>query len=116
MSVFSKSGFVVAAIALAMTAGAGGADAHKVRHKKKTVSSSPVCVATVEGRASSTGILGLGTARAQDAAIEDWIIKTNAIYGNRYSNYRKAQVVRWDCKKNAIVLAKCVVTAKPCRK
>lgn len=116
MSLRAKSLLAIGAAAVAMTAGVTDASARKVRHAKKSASPSPVCVGTVEGQASSTGILGLGTARAQDAAIEDWIIRTNAAYGERYSNYSKAQVVRWDCKKNALVLAKCVVTAKPCRK
>lgn len=116
MSYVLKFGGAITAVALVMTAGATGASAHKSRYHKKTVSSSPVCVGTIEGKASSTGILGLGTARAQEAAIDDWIVRANAVYGDRYSNYRKAQVVRWDCKKNALVLAKCVVTAKPCRK
>ena len=32
-----------------------------------------------------------------------------------YANFNKARSVRLDCKKGAILKAKCVVTAMPCR-
>ncbi len=106
----SKIGLTVAAVMIALVAGAGDADA-----KKKKKYSAPRCVATVEGAASSTGILGMGTAKARVDAQSNWQAAAASIHGARYSNFYNAQGVRWDCKKGAILLAKCVVTAKPCR-
>ncbi len=105
----SKVGLAVAAIAFALVAGIGDADAKK---KKRTA---PRCVATVEGAATGTGILGLGTAKAREAARANWQATAASVHGTRYSNLNSARSVRWDCKKGAILLAKCVVTAKPCR-
>lgn len=78
-------------------------------------SAAPVCRPAISGQASSTGILGLGTQLAREAAIADFENRASSAYGYRYGNYRRARYVRWDCKKNAILLAKCVVTARPCR-
>lgn len=98
-------------VALAMTAvalaAANPADARKWR-------STGECYGTVEGLASSTGILGLGTARARDAARSDWETKVANQYGPAFANLDRARRVQWDCKKNALVLAKCVVVADPC--
>ena len=106
----SKFGVVLAAVAVALVAGIGDADA-----KKKKKPAPPRCVATLEGVATGTGILGLGTAMARDAAKADWEAKASSKYGAKYGSYSKARSVNWDCKKGAILLAKCVVTAKPCR-
>ncbi len=107
----SKFGVVLAAVAVALVAGIGDADAKK----KKRKPAPPRCVATLEGSATSTGILGQGSAMARVAAKADWEAKASSIYGAKYGNYSKARSVKWDCKKGAILLAKCVVTAKPCR-
>ena len=105
----SKVGLTVAAIMIALVAGTGDADAKKKKY------SAPRCVATVEGAASSTGILGMGTAKARVDARGNWQATAASVHGSRYANFNNAQGVRWDCKKGAILLAKCVVTAKPCR-
>ena len=114
MNTLSKFGLPFAAVAVLLATGVDVADAKKLR--KKVIKSAPVCMATLEGRASSTGILGLGTAKARVAAVDDWSTRAAAAHGDRYASFSKARAVRWDCKKHAILLAKCVVTAKPCRK
>ena len=92
------------------------ADAHPHRQYKKKRSWQPIaqCQGPIEGLASSTGILGMGTARAQEAARYDWETKASNAYGPSYGNLSMARNVRWDCKKNALVLAKCVIVADPC--
>lgn len=75
----------------------------------------PRCRAPVEGFATATGILGAGSAKAQVEARRDWRATVTRLYGPRYANFRNAQNRQWDCKKGAILLAKCVVVARPCR-
>jgi hypothetical protein len=72
------------------------------------------CHSRMEGVATSKGILGLGTANARLAARHNWENLVTKRYGTAYSNLDRASDIRWDCKKGAILLAKCVVTAKPC--
>ncbi len=73
------------------------------------------CVGTVEGIGRGTGAFGRGTERARYAAARDWERNAYSQYGRSYSNLNRADDVQWDCKKNALLLAKCVVTANPCR-
>lgn len=72
------------------------------------------CKDAVEGSATSTGILGLGSAKARVAAQSNWEINVEDKYGPGYANFGAARDVQWDCKKGAVLLAKCVVVAKPC--
>ena len=76
----------------------------------------PVCHGRVEGRAAGQGLFGLGTANARSAAVSNWAEKVNNRWGIYYANFDNARGVRWDCKKGAILQAKCVVTALPCRR
>jgi hypothetical protein len=78
-------------------------------------SAAPRCRAAVEGAATATGILGAGSAKARIEARENWKSTVAGLYGRRYADFWNAQGVQWDCKKGAILLAKCVVVAKPCR-
>lgn len=73
------------------------------------------CEDPVEGAATSRGILGQGTARARRAARSNWEINVEDKYGPAYANFSYARNVQWDCKRGAVILAKCVVVAKPCR-
>lgn len=73
------------------------------------------CQPAVEGAATSRGILGAGTARARDAAQSNWEINVEDQYGPAYANFDYARNVQWDCKRGAVILAKCVVVARPCR-
>jgi hypothetical protein len=75
----------------------------------------PRCRAPVEGFATATGILGAGSAKARVEAHHNWQAAVANLYGRRYADFWNAQNVEWDCKKGAILLAKCVVVAKPCR-
>jgi hypothetical protein len=75
----------------------------------------PRCRAPVEGYATATGILGAGSAKARIEARQNWKATVARLYGPRYSDFRNAQNRQWDCKKGAILLAKCVVVASPCR-
>ncbi|RUP07748.1 hypothetical protein [Hyphomicrobium sp.] len=75
----------------------------------------PRCRAPVEGVATATGILGAGSEKARIQARENWRRTVRSLYGPRYSDFWNAQGKQWDCKKGAILLAKCVVVAKPCR-
>ena len=72
------------------------------------------CQDAVEGAATSQGILGLGSARAREAAQSNWEINVEDKYGPEFADFRNARAVQWDCKKGAVLLAKCVVVAKPC--
>ena len=75
----------------------------------------PRCRAPVEGFATATGILGAGTAKARVEARQNWKATVANLYGRHYADFWNAQSVQWDCKKGAILLAKCVVVARPCR-
>jgi hypothetical protein len=81
----------------------------------RAAEAAPRCYAAVEGIATSTGLFGAGSAKARAKARGNWQGAAHRLYGRRYVNFRMAQDVRWDCKKGAILLAKCVVVAKPCR-
>lgn len=72
------------------------------------------CKDPVEGAATSQGILGLGSARAREAAKSNWEINVEDKYGPEFANFNYASRVQWDCKRGAVLLAKCVVVAKPC--
>lgn len=95
----------LAASAAAIASGFGATDA----------SALPRCRPPVEGTASATGILGAGTEKAQIEARENWKYTVARLYGRRYADFYNAQNKQWDCKKGAILLAKCVVVARPCR-
>lgn len=75
----------------------------------------PRCRGPIEGAATATGILGAGSAKARVEARRDWEYKAANLYGPRYANFWTARDKQYDCKKGAILLAKCVVVASPCR-
>ncbi len=75
----------------------------------------PRCRPPVEGAASSTGILGTGTEKARIEARENWKYTVSRLYGPRFADFYNAQNKQWSCAKGAILLAKCVVVARPCR-
>jgi hypothetical protein len=106
MFVMSTKARIVAVFAAAvLVAGLSVKDAEAV----------PRCYSAVEGIATSTGLLGAGSAKARAKARGNWQVAARRLHGHRYANFGMAQDVRWDCKKGAILLAKCVVVAKPCR-
>lgn len=108
----SKFGLAIAAAVIALTAGVTDASAHKrKRHHEHATSK---CYPVMEGRATGQGLFGKGTAEAKSAARFDWESKATDKYGFEYGNFDKAQNPHWDCKKGAILKAKCVVTARPC--
>lgn len=72
------------------------------------------CRAPLEGAATGKGILGLGSERAREAARDNWEASAEDRYGRAFANLDRAINVQWDCKKGAVVTAKCVVTARPC--
>lgn len=92
----------------------GTADAHK-RKYKHSHSKAPYCHARMEGRATGQGLFGAGSAQARTFAVAEWESKVQDRWGPNYASFSKARGVTWDCKKNAILKAKCVVTAMPCR-
>ena len=104
-----KFGLAAVATAAALVAGIATADAHRERWD-------PIgaCQPAIEGVATSTGILGLGSAKARVAAQSNWEFAAEEKYGPNFANFGNARRVQWDCKKGAILLAKCVVTARPC--
>ena len=97
--------FAVVLVASTAVAGLGSVDANALAR----------CRAPVEGAATATGILGAGSAKARVEARERWKATVAHLYGRRYANFWNAQNKQWDCKKGAILLAKCVVVATPCR-
>ena len=75
----------------------------------------PVCQPPMEADATGTGILGLGSAKARLSARQNFEAMAANKYGPQYAHFSRARGVKWDCKKGAILLAKCVVVARPCR-
>ena len=110
----SFKGFSAAMLvgALTLAGFAAEANAHKRAYRH---SHGAYCQARVEGRATGQGLFGAGTAQAREFAVADWQSKVADRWGARYANFSNARGVRWDCKKNAILKAKCVVVAMPCR-
>ena len=106
-----KVSTLAAAAAIALTAGMADADAHR---RKAQHSHGGKCYPAMEGRATGQGLFGKGTAQARAAARYDWESKASARYGDAYGNFDKASGRSWDCKKGAILKAKCVVVARPC--
>lgn len=72
------------------------------------------CYPPVEGSGTGHGVFGRGSARARSEARADWEDRASSKYGRAYGRLHYAQDVQWDCKKGAVLTAKCVVTAKPC--
>ena len=123
MPIFARVITVVALAAVGFVTGLPAVDAHPHRAKhshhhhyvhKKKVHKGVGCQARLEGRATGQGLFGAGSAAARTAAQADWESKAATKYGERFSSLAKASLVRWDCSKNAILKAKCVVTARPC--
>lgn len=108
MRMFSKFEIGCAASVMMLLAGVATADAR--RHWNPV----GACKDPVEGAATSTGILGLGSAKARVAAQSNWEMNVEEKYGPGFANFGYARDVQWDCKKGAVLLAKCVVVAKPC--
>ena len=75
----------------------------------------PYCNSRMEGQGTGQGLFGVGSQNARAAAIADWQDRVANRWGPRYANFYKARSVRIDCKKGAILKAKCVITAMPCR-
>ncbi len=100
--------------AFSVVAVAATADAHK-RGYRHSHSRDASCHGSVEGRATGQGLFGMGTANARSAAVSNWAEKVNARWGIYYANFDNARGVRWNCKKGAILQARCVVVAMPCR-
>lgn len=74
-----------------------------------------VCKGMLRGTATGQGLFGKGTAEARRAARYEWESRATILYGDAYGNFGKARRVSWDCKKGAILMAKCTVIARPCR-
>ena len=109
MRTLSKFEIALAAGGIALVAGLGAAEA-----RRKYWDPIGSCQPAIEGAATSTGILGLGSAKARVAAQSNWEFAAEEKYGPNFANFGNARRVQWDCKKGAILLAKCVVTAQPC--
>jgi hypothetical protein len=97
--------FAAVLVAVSAAAGMNSTDANAL----------PRCRAPVEGVATATGIFGAGSEKARFAAREHWKDTVANLYGPRYASFQNAEDMQWDCKKGAILLAKCVVVARPCR-
>lgn len=72
------------------------------------------CRARTDGFATGQGLFGMGTAYARSRAVENWAEKVQARWGIHYANFNNAVGVRWSCKPNAILQARCSVSARPC--
>jgi hypothetical protein len=80
-----------------------------------SAAAAPFCYSRMEGQGTGQGLFGAGSQNARAAAIADWENRVADRWGPRYANFDRARSVRLDCKKGAILKAKCVVTAMPCR-
>ena len=96
------------ALALLVLAVTGTSDANARRPQV-------VCKPRIDAIGTGQGLFGEGTENARAAAITNFESKAASRFGYRYGTFAKARGVRWDCKKNAILQAKCVITASPCR-
>lgn len=103
----SGIGLVAMAIALAASLTPTPVDAQRWR-------SIASCEDPVEGVATGQGIFGRGTIRARAAARADWEDQVARQYGPSFARFRYARDVQWDCKRGAVIRAKCVVVARPC--
>ncbi len=74
-----------------------------------------VCRARMSGEGTGMGVAGQGTTNARVAALSNWARNVETKHGKRFADSAKAQSVRYDCRQGAILEAKCVVTAVPCR-
>jgi hypothetical protein len=77
--------------------------------------SAAVCRGRMAGEGTGTGLLGQGTSKARQNALDNWASSVAAKHGQRFANTAKARSVKYDCKQGAILQAKCAVTAIPCR-
>jgi hypothetical protein len=96
----------LAAAAVALVAGLTAATPDAAAH---------TCKPLMRGSAAGQGLFGKGTAEARRLARYDWESRASIAYGDAYGNFGKARRVGWDCKKGAILKAKCTVIAQPCR-
>lgn len=108
MMISSKAVTRAAAAALLLAIGAGTASAAK---KWREIEG---CYPAVEGSATATGVFGQGSAKARVSARLDWERNAANKYGPEFASLGLARKVQWDCKKGAVLRAKCVVTAQPC--
>jgi hypothetical protein len=104
----TKAMTLAAAAAVAIAAGTGAALAAKKWRETDG------CFPAVEGSATATGIFGQGSAKARVAARINWEKAAADTYGPEYASLGLARRVQWDCKRGAVLRAKCVVTAEPC--
>ncbi len=72
------------------------------------------CRQRTDGFATGQGLFGMGTAYARSRAVEQWAEKVQARWGINYANFNNAVGVQWNCKPNAILQARCSVSARPC--
>lgn len=72
------------------------------------------CRPPLEGAATGKGVFGLGSEKAREAAVDNWEASAQERYGRAFANFERAAGVQWDCAKNALITAKCVVVARPC--
>lgn len=80
-----------------------------------TPSEAATCRARISGQGSGQGVAGAGTEVARSRAAADWSSRAQTKYGAAFTIFSKARDVRYDCRQGAILEAKCVVTARPCR-
>ena len=73
------------------------------------------CRARMDGQGTGQGIAGQGTEVAKSRAAANWSARVQARHGSSFAIFAKAQSVRYDCRQGAILEAKCVVSARPCR-
>lgn len=96
---------VLAALALGVTATMAFAPASEAASS---------CRQRTDGFATGQGLFGLGTAYARSRAVQNWAEKVQARWGINYANFNNAVGVQWNCKPNAILQARCSVSARPC--
>lgn len=103
-----KVAFVTVGLAAALSASAGPSESRDRWNPYGR------CHQVVEGVGTGNGVFGRGSRRARVAARQNWEDAVQNMYGREYASLSYAREVRWDCKQRALLLAKCVVTAKPC--
>ena len=111
MRVFHAFALALAVMAVGTVVAGDSADA---RHRRHHWNPTGKCYDPVEGVGTGTGVFGRGSAKARRAARSDWESNVASRYGLEFARLHLARNVSWDCKKRAVLLAKCVVVATPC--
>ncbi|NOT69752.1 MAG: hypothetical protein HOP09_00300 [Hyphomicrobium sp.] len=112
---FNMAKFATLAAVAALTVTAGLTAATPDAEAARRHAHASTCKAPLRGSATGQGLFGKGTAQARAAARYDWESKASVAYGDAYGNFDKSRGKSFDCKRGAVLKAKCTVVSRPCK-